>query len=281
MRGAPAIINGAEHSPEGSNPYLFSCAILPVVALDPNVLNPYALLDPAVALAAGIAFTAVSAALALLISRYFFRTYRFSGFGYLLGVPAGFAFLAASFALELASLAYIDYPVLYPALFWVQLVLQSEAFALIALSYYYKDADAKVRPTARDTGLILLPLLMVAVPFLLPTSELASKPYFNYASLADVSLYMRVFNMVVLAYVFKNAIFSLARAGSARMLYVPAAFALLWLEQYSLVMTYFDNSAFAFAGSLVARVGGLALFAYMMHAMSSKRRIEIEARKAA
>jgi hypothetical protein len=252
-----------------------------VVALDPNVLNPYALLDPAVALAAGIAFTAVSAALALLISRYFFRTYRFSGFGYLLGVPAGFAFLAASFALELASLAYIDYPVLYPALFWVQLVLQSEAFALIALSYYYKDADAKVRPTARDTGLILLPLLMVAVPFLLPTSELASKPYFNYASLADVSLYMRVFNMVVLAYVFKNAIFSLARAGSARMLYVPAAFALLWLEQYSLVMTYFDNSAFAFAGSLVARVGGLALFAYMMHAMSSKRRIEIEARKAA
>ena len=87
------------------------------------MLNPYVLLDPAVALAAGIAFTAVSAALALFISRYFFRTYRFSGFGYLLGVPAGFAFLAASFAPELASLAYIDYPVLYPALFWAQLVL--------------------------------------------------------------------------------------------------------------------------------------------------------------
>lgn len=45
------------------------------------------------------------------------------------------------------------------------------------------------------------------------------------------------------------------------MLYVPAAFALLWLEQYSLVMTYSDNSAFAFSGSIAARVGGLALFA--------------------
>lgn len=281
MREAPAIINGAEDSLKVSNPYLFFHAILLVAALDPNVLNPYALLDPAVALAASVAFTAVSVVLAVAISRYFFRSYRFSGFGYLLGVPAGFAFLAASFALELASFAYIDYPVLHPALFWVQLVLQSEAFALVALSYYYRDASAGPRFGARDAGMILLPLLMVGVPFLLPTSELASRPYFNYAGLADISLYMRVFNMVVLAYIFKNSIFSLAKAGNARMLYVPAAFALLWLEQYSLVMAYFDNSAFAFAGSLVARVGGLALFAYVMHAVSSKRRIEVEARKAA
>jgi hypothetical protein len=46
-------------------------------------------------------------------------------------------------------------------------------------------------------------------------------------------------------------------------------------------MTYFDNSAFAFAGSLVDRIGGLALFAYTMHAVTSRKRMEIEAGKAA
>ncbi|MEW5841407.1 hypothetical protein [Nitrososphaera sp.] len=264
------------------------------MALDPNVLNPFVLFSqqsPALALAAVVAVTAASAALAVSGSRRFFNSYRFSGFGYLLGLPAGFMFLAASFAFELASFAYLDYPVLHPALFWIQLLLQSEAFALIAVSYYFKDsgkeggAHSRRRVRPRDVGMVLLPLAMVAIPFMLPTSELASKPYFNYASLADFSLYMRIFNMVVLGYIFKSAIFSLAKAGSARMLYVPAAFALLWLEQYSLVMTYFDNSAVAFAGSLVARIGGLALFAYAMHHAVARRKKEgigeIEAGKAA
>jgi hypothetical protein len=64
------------------------------------------------------------------------------------------------------------------------------------------------------------------------------------------------------------------------MLYVPAAFALLWLEQYSLIIAYFDNSIVAFIGSAAARVAGLALFAYIMHSVTSRRKLEIEARKA-
>ncbi len=252
------------------------------MALDPNVLNPYVLLDPAIAPVASAAFTAASVILAMVISRYFFRSYRFSGFGYLLGVPAGFVFLAASFVFEQASFAFSSDPVLYPAFFWLQLALQSEAIALIALSYLFRDSGEK-RPHfgIKDAGMLLIPLAMVAVPFLLSTSEIAGKGYFNYPTLADVGLYMRIFNIVVLAYIFVNATWSLARSGMPKMLYVPAAFALLGLEQYSLVMAYFDNSAFAFAGSLVARVGGLALFAYVMHSAASKRRIEVEARKAA
>jgi hypothetical protein len=254
------------------------------VALDPNVLNPYVLLDPAVAPVAIAVFTAASIALSLVISRYFFRSYRFAGFGYLLGLPAGFVFLAASFAFEQAGFAYSADPILYPAFFWLQLALQSEALALIAISYYFKNAGEQGshhRFGIKDAGMILLPLVMVAVPFLLPTSEIASKPYFNYAKLADFSLYMRVFNMAVLAYIFTNTVSSLVKSGMVKMLYVPAAFALLWLEQYSLVMAYFDNSVFAFSGSIIARIGGLALFAYVMHSATSRRRMEIEARKAA
>jgi hypothetical protein len=253
------------------------------MVLDPNVLNPFVLLGPAVAPVLAAIITAISVTLSLMISRYFFKSYRFSGFGYLLGFPVGFAFLGASFAFEISSIMFRADPFLYPAFFWIQMSLQSEAFALIALSYYYKNADSSqsgraVRPM--DILVTMLPLAIVAIPFIVPTSALASSPFINYARLADLSFYMRIFNMVVLAYVFKSTIASLVRAANIKMLYVPAAFALLWLEQYSLVLAYFDNSTGAFVGSALARIAGLALFVYIMHSVTSRKRMEIEARKA-
>ncbi len=254
-----------------------------MVALDPNVLNPFVLVSPAIAPALAVTITAISVSLSLMISRYFFKSYTFSGFGYLLGLPAGFAFLGASFIFEAASLMYKTDPLLYPAFFWIQMTLQSEAFALIALSYYYKNSESsgsgrRVQP--RDVLVTMLPLTMVVIPFVVPTLSLAVAPYFNYAGLADLSFYLRVFNMAVIAYVFKSTIASLVKAANLKMLYVPAAFALLLIEQYSLILAYFDNSVIAFIGSAAARIAGLALFAYIMHSVTSKRRIEVEARKA-
>jgi len=255
-----------------------------VAGLDPNILNPFVLVSPAVAPALAAAITAVSVSLSIMISRYFFKSYSFSGFGYLLGLPVGFAFLGASFLFELSSIMYRADPLLYPAFFWIQMSLQSEALALIALSYYYKNSDASKsnrRIKVRDILVIVLPLAMVAIPFLVPTFSLVNQPYFNYARLADLSFYMRIFNILIIGFLFKSTIASLVKAANVRLLYVPAAFALLWLEQYSLVLAYFDNSAIAFIGSAAARIAGLALFAYIMHSVTSKRRIEIEARKAA
>jgi hypothetical protein len=255
-----------------------------VAVLDPNVLNPFVLVSPAVAPAFAAVLTAVSVSLSLVISRYFFKSYTFSGFGYLLGLPVGFAFLGASFLFEMSSLMYRADPLLYPAFFWIQMSLQSEALALIALSYYYKNSDAsesgrKVR--ARDVLVTTLPLAMVAIPFLVPTFSLAAGPYFDYADMADLSFYMRIFNIAVIGYIFKSTIASLVKAANVRLLYVPAAFALLGLEQYSLILAYFDNSVIAFIGSAAARIAGLALFAYIMHSVTSRRRIEVEARKTA
>jgi len=255
-----------------------------MAVLDPNVLNPFVFVSPAVAPALAAAITAVSVSLSLMISRYFFKSYRFSGFGYLLGLPVGFTFLGVSFMFEASSLMYRADPLLYPAFFWIQMSLQSEAFALIALSYYYKNSDSNQSRRSvrtRDVLVTTLPLAMVAIPFLVPTFTLATNPYFNYAGLADLSFYMRIFNMAVIGYIFKSTIASLVKAANIKLLYVPAAFALLGLEQYSLVLAYFDNSVSAFFGSAAARIAGLALFAYIMHSVTSRKRMEIEARKAA
>ncbi|MGI0036875.1 MAG: hypothetical protein ACRD99_00780 [Nitrososphaera sp.] len=253
-----------------------------MAVLDPNVLNFYVLLGPGVALVLAAGITAMSAALSLVISRRFFNSYSFAGFGYLLGLPVGFAFLGASYLFELSSVLFQADPVLHPAFFWIQMLLQAEAFALIALSYYYRSSGRERQlHVTRDIAITLIPLLMIAIPFLIPTTVLVSEPYFNYAGFADLSFYMRIFNIAVIGYIFKSTIVSLVRAANVKMLYVPAAFALLWLEQYSLVIAYFDNSVVAFIGSALARLAGLAAFAYVMHSVTSRRRMEIEARKAA
>jgi hypothetical protein len=50
--------------------------------------------------------TIASIFLCSIIATYFYRSYRFSGFGYLLGLPTGFAILAASFVFEHLNVVY-------------------------------------------------------------------------------------------------------------------------------------------------------------------------------
>lgn len=68
----------------------------------------------------GAAITAVSVGLSMVIARHFLRSYSFSGPGYLLGLPARFASLGASFLFEMTSLLYSADLVLHPAFFWIQ-----------------------------------------------------------------------------------------------------------------------------------------------------------------
>jgi hypothetical protein len=255
---------------------------------NPNILNPFMLVDPSIAPAASLIVMVASVSASFLIARFFFKSYSFSGFGYLLGFPMGFAFLGLSYFFQFAGWAYASDAIIYPTLFWMQIILQAEGITLIALSYHFKN-----RPSSREGAtaaryspghmmVAVLPVIMVAISFIIPSSAFVSAPYFNYPRLADLSFVMTVFNIAVLGYVFKSAIVSLVKAGNAKLLYAPAAFVLLALEQYSLILTYFDNSSIAFAGSLVARVACLALLVYAMRhaimtAAARRRDLEIEA----
>ena len=214
----------------------------------------------------------------------------------------GFAILGSSFVCEHLSLVYYTNYLLYHLFFWTQLSLQSEALALIALSYMLKNrvgwgkddyatADQDLSKVlihdsmstkARDLLISILPMIVISIPFMVTISALFVQPFLNDVELADLSFYMKIFDMIILGYVFKSTIVSLVKGGNIKLLYVPAAFALLWLGQYSLMINYFDNDSIPFIGSIVARLTGLALFVYAIHyAMSGgvRREMEIETRK--
>ena len=262
---------------------------------DPNVLNPFTLLVPYVDFSSSLLITIASVSFCSVISIYFFRSYRFSGFGYLLGLPIGFAVLGISFVFDQLSLIYQPDNVLYHLFFWIQLAVQSEAFALIALSYMLKNrigirtkssttyldpssllVQHNVSTKAKDLFISILPMVAVSIPLTVTMSALLVRPFLNYVELADLSFVMRIFDMIILGYIFNATIASLIKGANLKLLYIPAAFACLWLAQYSLLITYFDNSSIAFIGSVSARLAGLALFVYAMYnAMLTERRREI------
>ncbi len=247
--------------------------------------------------------TIASIFLCSVIAMYFYRSYRFSGFGYLLGLPTGFAILAASFVFEHLNVVYSyshSNESLENLFFWIQLALQSEGFAFIALSYTLKNRVSstttanRLLPTTskilfsphnwihssikiREIIVSVLPMILITIPLMVTISALFVQPILNETELKDMSLYTTLFDIMVLGYIFVKCLKPLVKAANIKLLYIPAAFALLWLEQYSLIMNYFDNNQFAFIGSIIARLAGLALFVYAIHyALSSRRRREME-----
>src|SRR6266581_8811523 len=232
--------------------------------------------------------TIASILLCSVIAMYFYRSYRFSGFGYLLGLPTGFAILAASFVFEHLNVVYsysLSNESLENLFFWIQLALQSEGFAFIALSYMLKNRVSstttanRLLPTTsiilfsphnwihssikiRGIIVIVLPMILISIPLMVTISALFVQPILNETELKDMSLYTTLFDIMVLGYIFVKCLKPLVKAGSIKLLYIPAAFALFWLEQYSLIINYFDNNQVAFIGSIIVRLAGLGLFVY-------------------
>src|SRR5438132_209730 len=162
--------------------------------------------------------TIVSILLCSVIAMYFYRSYRFSGFGYLLGLPTGFAILAASFVFEhlhvVYSYSYADES-LENLFFWIQLALQSEGFAFIALSYILKNrASYTITSITAKNGLIpenykiffspnnyihsyikikeiiinVLPMILISIPLIDTICDLFVQRILNQTQLKDMSL---------------------------------------------------------------------------------------------
>lgn len=286
-----------------------------MIAQGPHVLNALVSLDLS---PFSILITSACVILCSIISYYYFRSYRLCGIGYLLGLPMGFALLGISFVFEHITLIYYGNNMLYQHLFfWMQLALQSEALALIAVSYILRgnvySSGGRIGSSSSNSSIIgrnpktsgshdlikflvphkisnktraivtnVITSVLISVAFMVPISVLFMQPYLNLIEFADFSFYVRIFNMTLLGYIFTSAIMSLVKAGDIKLLLIPAAFGLLWLEQYSLLLAYVDNNSLPFVGSIISRMTGLALFVYSIHHVISGRmsgEIEIQPRE--
>jgi len=216
-------------------------------------------------------------------------------------LPTGFVILAISFVFGHLSVAYLYSHVdqsLENILLWIQLALRSEGFAFIALSYMLKNRNGAstinglLPATSRilfspqsysnaikimEMIVAILPMILISIPLMITISALVVQPILNNTEVKDMSIYTTIFNIMVLGYIFIKSLKALVRSANIKLLYIPAAFALLWLEQYSLIINYFDNNQFAFMGSIIARLVGLSLFVLAIYyCLSTVRKGEME-----
>src|SRR5215469_10543116 len=277
--------------------------LYPIYAITVILVHPHTHTTsglPPLLLSFSLVATIASIFLCSVISLYFYRTYRFSGYRYLLGLPTGFVFLAISFVFGHLCVAYLYSHVdqsLENILLWIQLALRSEGFAFIALSYMLKNriAASTINGLLPATSRILfspqsysnaikikemiaiLPMILISIPLMITISALVVQPILNDTEVKDMSIYTTIFNIMVLGYIFVKSLKALVISANIKLLYIPAAFALLWLEQYSLMINYFDNNGFAFMGSIIARLVGLSLFVLAIYyCLSTVRKGEME-----
>lgn len=201
----------------------------------------------------------IAAILAFVVAFHFYRFYRLSGFVYLLGLVIGFSFITFAEML-LAVDVWLEFnPEIFNLLFWLRLLSLSYGFSFLAVSYYYKHREEDRTPFMMRIGaLSVIPIMIViAAVVILP-------PAFNFPPYNQVDEYFRVFNLVMLGYVFKSTLSSIVEQGRKEFMYIPAAFAILWLGQYSALISNIDLNISAFIAQHIAKVIGLALFVGVM-----------------
>ena len=209
----------------------------------------------------------IASVLAVIVALYFYRFYRLTGFVYLLGLTIGFSFMTFSEIL-LAIDVWLEFnPTIFNTVFWMRILLLSYAFSFIAVSYYYKHREEDKPFTIRIAALSAVPIMvLMAVVIFAP-------PAFDFPPYNMVDEYFRVFNLIMLAYVFRSTLTSIVEQGRKEFVYIPAAFAILWLGQFAGLIYNLEAPVSAFIANHIAKVIGLALFVVVMSQVIRGKRV--------
>jgi hypothetical protein len=100
---------------------------------------------------------------------------------------------------------------------------------------------------------------------IIPISDLTLSPYFDYAKLADLAVYMTIFNMILLGYILRNVVLSLAEKFSSKVVLTLASFVLIWVADFLVLVTYYTYSSNYLFLSILTRLTGLFIFIYLIY----------------
>ncbi|MFY3740771.1 MAG: hypothetical protein HMLIMOIP_001215 [Candidatus Nitrosomirales archaeon] len=205
--------------------------------------------------------TVFSAILAFLVAFRVFKFYKLAGMSALLGMPVGFAFLAASYMLVNTDLWVHDGTELDGVIDWVSLVILSYSFSLMAISYHYRSADfhdgARL---VRVMSYAIIPLMGLLMTVVLSTSEQRELVPFQ---IADE--YFAIFNMAAIGYILLKSVRGILTDGTTRPMYIPVAFALLWIGQFLAFASAVSGELTEIIMPEAASLAGLLIFTYTLY----------------
>jgi hypothetical protein len=199
----------------------------------------------------------VATILCLVIVRFMIKPYKLTGEGTYLGLPLGFAFLGISYALGAIAYSPLGFD---PKLLWLPQLTRTFAFVFIASTYLFSNRKSKISKLLGETTISLL-IVAVATSFLLAFVA----PQFAFKGYSQANVYLRIFNVICLAYVAIYTLRNHVKNLDPTTIWVPFGFIFLAIGQYSLLFWYIDSSFSAFIGSLVVSFVGLAIFLFVAY----------------
>jgi hypothetical protein len=173
-----------------------------------------------------------------------------------LGLPLGFGFLGATYALS--AFIYFKPYFFGSETIYFQLVARTFAFVFLCVTYYFsrKSGDSRrlwnTTLASLITAFIVLFLLIIIPDITLPSYQLTST-------------FTRFFNLFCIAYLCVHTLRSHIEKPDPKTLWIPLGYFLLGISQYSLIIYAIDNSMSAWWGALAIRWAGLALFLFVSY----------------
>jgi hypothetical protein len=177
--------------------------------------------------------------------------------GRYLGLPLGFGFLGASYALSSIAHASATYP--GNELYWLQLLTRPFAFAFLTFTYYFSNKTSNKRHLWDISLSVIIVVLASLFILFFVAPQIAMS---NYRVLA---IFVRAFNLACLIYITVNTLRRNLENTNSRTILTPMAFFLLAVSQYSLLTWAIEGqgSDFAFYGGIVIRFMGLITLVYV------------------
>lgn len=206
----------------------------------------------------------IAIALSWIVIFYSYRFYKVSGFFTLGSIAIGFIFILASYVLGLLNMS----PALQSNnLLWLRLAILSYGFTFLALSYYHKikESEGTFHWAIRNCALSIIPVsfLILLLHYILP----ATVP--EYFTLEQI---FRIYNLFMLGYICKSALQSSVKHGKMQFMYVPVAYAILWLGQYTWLLNAIDENYSTFFLGSILKIIGLAILVGMIHSIIKAKR---------
>ncbi len=203
-----------------------------------------------------VVYEVASAIFCFILVRFMIKPYQVTGESRYLGLPLGFGFLGATYALS--AFVYFQPHFFGRGTIYFQLVVRTLAFAFLCVTYYFSRKSGGSRRLWNTTLALLITAVLVSF-LLLIIPDIALPSY------QLTSTFTRGLNLIFIVYLCAHTLRSHLEKPDPETLWIPLGYILFGISQYSLIIYAIDNSMSAWWGALAIRWAGLALFFFVSY----------------
>lgn len=188
-----------------------------------------------------------------------------------IGLPLGFGFLVASYAIS--AIAILQPYYFSSQFYWLQpleITIRTFAFTFLAVNYYFSKKSTKNARIFWDLALSILiisAIIILISEFIIPQSSLSS--------LQTINIPLRVFILICITYICIHCIREYNKAPDPISILIPFAYVLFGISQYSHLIGFVEGGKLEFWGGLTLRLMALAVFLFVTYKTFYKSKKEI------